>query len=73
MNFQQLGTGSIFAGLNPDSDARLVVTNESSEDVTSEFFETVDAKIVLKKNATLSMYTTNERAIRHDCPNVLRP
>ena len=67
MNFQQLGTGSIFAGLNPDSNARLVVTNESSEDVTGEFFETVEAKIVLKKNATLSMYTTNERAIRQDC------
>ncbi len=67
MNFAQLGTGSIFAGLNPDSSAHLVVTNESSEDVTSEFFETVNSKIVLKKNATLSMYTTSERAIRQDC------
>ena len=67
MNFQQLGSGSIFAGLNPDSNAHLLVTNESSEDVTGEFFETVDSNIVLKKNATLSMYTTNERAIRQDC------
>jgi len=67
MNFQQLGRGSIFAGLNPDSNAQLLVTNESNEDVTGEFFETVDTKIVLKKNATLSMYTTNERAIRQDC------
>ena len=67
MNFEQLGTGSIFAGLKPDSTAHLVVTNESNEDVTSEFFEIEDSRIILKKNATLSMYTTNERAIRQDC------
>ncbi|NNJ96041.1 MAG: peptidase M14 [Gammaproteobacteria bacterium] len=67
MNFEQLGTGSIFAGLKPESEAHLVVTNESSEDITSEFFEIADSKIVLRKNATLSMYTTNERAIRQDC------
>ena len=67
MNFEQLGTGSVFAGFKPDTNARLVVTNESNEDVTSEFFETGDSKIVLKKNATLSMYTTNEKAIRQDC------
>jgi succinylglutamate desuccinylase len=67
MNFEQLGKGSIFARLNPESSAHLVVTNESSEDVTSEFFDIEDSKIVLRKNATLSMYTTNERAIRQDC------
>ncbi|MGD8933143.1 MAG: M14 family metallopeptidase [Gammaproteobacteria bacterium] len=67
MNFEQLGKGSIFARLNPGSNAHLVVTNESSEDVTSEFFDIEDSKIVLKKNSTLSMYTTNERAIRQDC------
>lgn len=67
MNFQQLGAGSVFAGLDPDSKAHLVVTNESNEDVTGEFFETIESKIVLKKNATLSMYTTSERAIRQDC------
>jgi len=67
MNFEQLARGSIFAGLNPESNAHLVVTNESNEDVTSEFFETRDSKIVLKKNATLSMYTTNEKAVRQDC------
>ena len=67
MNFEQLGTGSIFAGLNPASNAHLVVTNESNEDVTGEFFAIDNSKLVLKKNATLSMYTTNERAIRQDC------
>ncbi len=67
LNFEQLGKGSIFAQLNPGSNAHLVVTNESSEDVTSEFFDVEGSKVVLKKNATLSMYTTNERAIRQDC------
>jgi hypothetical protein len=67
MNFEQLGKGSVFAGLNPESNAHLVVTNESSEDVTSEFFEIKNSRIVLRKNATLSMYTTNEKAIRQDC------
>ena len=67
MNFEQLAKGSIFARLNPDSDAHLVVTSESSEDVTGDFFEINDNRIILKKNATLSMYTTSERAIRQDC------
>ncbi len=67
MNFEQLAMGSIFAGLNPESEAHLVVTNESNEDVTSEFFAVENSKIVLKKNATLSMYTTSEKAIRQDC------
>ena len=67
MNFEQLGNGSIFAGLKPDSNARLLVSNESNEDVSDEFFASKASKIVLKKNATLSMYTTNEKAIRQDC------
>ncbi len=67
MNFDQLGTGSVFATVKADSDARLVVTNESNENVTDEFFEVEDSKIVLRKNATLSMFTTNEKAIRQDC------
>jgi len=67
MNFEQLGTGSVFASLNPASNAHIVVTNESREDVTTEFFEVENSRIVLRKNATLSMYTTNEKAIRQDC------
>ena len=66
-NFIQVDAGSEFAGLNADSNAHLVVTNESSEDVTGEFFDVVNSKLILKKSATLSMYTTNERAIRQDC------
>jgi succinylglutamate desuccinylase len=67
MNFEQLASGTIFAELKPGVDASLVATNESNEDVTDEFFVTEGSKIILNINATLSMYTTNERAIRQDC------
>jgi succinylglutamate desuccinylase len=66
-NFDELITGSIFAGIKSDNDAHIIVTNESDEDVTSEFFEIVGNKMILKKDVTLSMYTTNERAIKQDC------
>lgn len=66
-NFDQLDAGSVFAGIKANSAARLLVTNESSEDVSDEYLEIIDNRIVLKKNVTLSMYTTNERAIRQDC------
>ena len=66
-NFDKIETGTTFAGYQPDSDANLVVTNESNEDVTDEFFDHQDGDIMLKKDVTLSMYTINERAIRQDC------
>jgi succinylglutamate desuccinylase len=66
-NFDELNAGSVFAGINANSDAHLLVTNESNEDVSDEYLEISDNRIVLKKNVTLSMYTTDERAIRNDC------
>ncbi|MBT8129664.1 MAG: succinylglutamate desuccinylase/aspartoacylase family protein [Gammaproteobacteria bacterium] len=67
MNFEQLGSGTIFAELKTGIQANLVARNESNEDVSEEFFAIEESKIVLNRNATLSMYTTNERAIRQDC------
>jgi succinylglutamate desuccinylase len=66
-NFQQLSTGSVFANIKPDSNAHLVVNNESHEDITDEFFNVQDNVITLKKDIIIAMYTTNERAIRQDC------
>jgi succinylglutamate desuccinylase len=66
-NFDELTAGSIFASIKSDSDAHIVVTNESDENVTGEFFEMNNNKLILKKNVTLSMYTTNEQAIEQDC------
>ncbi len=66
-NFRQLTTGSVFAGVTADSQANFIVSNESHEDVTNEFFDVINNDIVLKKDIILSMYTTNEKAIRQDC------
>lgn len=66
-NFHQLAAGSLFATVNSDNEARLVVSNESNEDVADEFFEVVENNLLLKKDIIISMYTTNERAIRQDC------
>lgn len=66
-NFDELRVGSVFASIKAHSGVHLLVTNESNEDVNDEFLEIVDDRIVLKKNVTLSMYTTDERAIRNDC------
>lgn len=66
-NFHQLAIGTSFAETSNDSHANLSVINESSEDVTDEFFEVIDNKVNLKKVITLSMYTTNTRAVSQDC------
>ncbi len=66
-NFSELGPGSEFVRLRPGSQAQLLVLNESAEDVTGEFFERADDRLLLRRAATLSMYTSNERAIRQDC------
>ena len=66
-NFQQLDKGTIFASVTPDTQAKLIAYNESEEDVSSDFFDIQDNNIILMKDVMLSMYTTNERAIRQDC------
>jgi succinylglutamate desuccinylase len=66
-NFDQLDAGSVFAGIKSNSGAHLQVINESDEDVSNELLDIVDDRVVLKKHVTLSMYTTDERAIRNDC------
>ena len=65
-NFHELSKGSAFA-LSNNNDVILTVTNESSEDVTAEFFNVEDNQLLLKRDITLSMYTTNTRAVRQDC------
>lgn len=65
-NFQQLEIGTVFFEKHLD-EAHMSVINESSEDVTDEFFEVSGQNISLKKAITLSMYTTNTRAISLDC------
>lgn len=66
-NFDELKTGTTFALRKSGSQASFLVSNESNEDVSSEFLAINDDKFVLEKDVTLSMFTTNEKAIRHDC------
>ena len=65
-NFHELLKNSTFAKIK-NSDVILNVINESSEDVTSEFFEITNKQVKLKRPITLSMYTTNTKAISLDC------
>ncbi len=66
-NFHALYPGTEFACINSSKDKAIIVNNESHEDVTEEYIERKDDKLLLKKTITLAMFTTNERAIRQDC------
>jgi len=67
LNFCELDAGYNFAHIKPDSNAQLLVNNESDEDVTHEFLVKIDDTLVLQRKVTLSMYTHDECAIRQDC------
>ncbi|HEB82980.1 MAG TPA: peptidase M14 [Gammaproteobacteria bacterium] len=70
-NFYPLEAGTLFAEVNSDKDRLLTVSSESNEDITDEYMERIDCgdnqELRLKKPVTLSMFTTNEKAIRQDC------
>jgi succinylglutamate desuccinylase len=66
-NFYQLPPGTVFATTNSTKDRLIVVSSESDEDITAEYTETINNELLIKKPVTLSMFTTNENAIRQDC------
>ncbi len=66
-NFHVIQPGTVFAGVNSSKDKTIIVNNESHEDITEEYIERKNDKLLLKKAITLAMFTTNERAIRQDC------
>lgn len=66
-NFHQIQPGTEFASVNSSKEKLIIVSSESHEDITSEYMDIVDGKILFKKPITLSMFTTSERAIRQDC------
>ncbi len=65
-NFRELPANFEFA-LSKSGQTCLQIRNENSEDVTGEFVECHQGRMVLKKPVTLSMYTSDETAIRQDC------
>ncbi len=66
-NFHNIQPGTEFATINSDKEKLIIVNSESSEDITSEYIERKNDRLLFKKPVTLSMFTTNERAIRQDC------
>jgi succinylglutamate desuccinylase len=66
-NFHQVSPGTEFATVNTTKEKLIIVNSESHEDITAEYMDTNDGKILFKKPVTLSMFTTSERAIRQDC------
>ena len=66
-NFHRIDPGIEFAVVNSTKEKLIVVNSESNEDVTSEYIELENNRLVFKKSITLSMFTMNEEAIRQDC------
>lgn len=66
-NFHLIDSGTEFATVNAEKEKLIVVSSESEEDVTNEYIEIDNNKLLFKKPITLSMFTTNEEAIRQDC------
>ena len=66
-NFHVIHPGSEFATINSTKEKLVIVSSESHEDISDEYLERTENKILFKKPVTLSMFTRNERAIRQDC------
>jgi succinylglutamate desuccinylase len=66
-NFHQIQPGTVFATINSEKEKLILVSSESDEDITHEYTEIIDNKLLIKKPVTLSMFTTDESAIRQDC------
>ena len=66
-NFHQIQPGTEFATIRSTKEKQIIVSSESHEDITDEHMEITKDKILFKKPITLSMFTSDERAIRQDC------
>jgi hypothetical protein len=66
-NFHLIQPGTEFATINPGIKKPIIVNSESHEDITDEYIERNEDKLLFKKPVTLSMFTTIEKAIRQDC------
>ena len=66
-NFHQIQPGTEFASTNSNNEKLIIVNSESHEDITDEYIERHNNKLLFKKAITLAMFTSNEKAIRQDC------
>lgn len=66
-NFCNIEPGTVFATVGSDKETLAIVNNESNEDIANEYLALKNKQLVFIKPVTLSMYTTDEQAIRQDC------
>ena len=67
MNFREVPAGTEFGVTAPMSGARLVAYDETGRDVTEQFFDVRDNRILLTRPMMPSMLTLDERVVRQDC------
>lgn len=64
-NFKRAACGSVIASVRRGQGLKAV--DESGDDVTARYLETMDGKIRLRRSVIPSMYTPDLRAARADC------
>ncbi len=66
-NFHLIKPGTEFATIDSTKEKLIIVNSESHEDITDEYIERQDDKLLFAKPVTLAMFTSSETAIRQDC------
>lgn len=67
LNFTELRAGTLIGNYRPNSEARLVVSDEMGRDVGENYFDYRNGEIRTKGVVTPSMLTLNQQVIRQDC------
>jgi len=67
VNFHELPIGTEFGVARLQLNSVLRVLDVAHNDVTHNFFDVVDGRILLKRSVTPAMYTTDPLVIRQDC------
>ena len=67
VNFHELARGTVFGSSTHPLNRVLQVLDVNHQDVTSDYFESLDGKIILKESVVPAMYTTDSDVIYQDC------
>ncbi len=67
LNFRELPTGTTLGWVRPDSNASLVVMDDTNKDVSNRYFIVEDGELRTLRPVMPSMFTVSTTAIRKDC------
>jgi len=67
LNFTELKPGMCLGQVSPGSGMPLLARNESDVDVTGDYFELRDGRLLARRAVMPAMLTLDERVIRQDC------